>query len=70
VSGLVWLRLAGLLVGMYLRTTPRKNRDGSVIRYVQLAHNRRVEEVTQAQAADRQHASAQGGGNPLVLFVP
>src|SRR5450759_4034015 len=24
---------------MYLRTTPRKNRDGSVVRYVQLAHN-------------------------------
>ena len=33
---------------MYLRTTQRKNRDGSVIRYVQLAHNRRVDEVTQA----------------------
>ena len=37
------------LVGMYLRTTQRKNRDGSVIRYVQLAHNRRVDGVTQAQ---------------------
>jgi hypothetical protein len=24
---------------MYLRTTPRKNKDGSVVRYVQLAHN-------------------------------
>src|SRR5438552_1565046 len=34
---------------MYLRTTQRKNRDGSVIRYVQLAHNRRVDGVTQAQ---------------------
>jgi hypothetical protein len=34
---------------MYLRTTQRKNRDGSVVRYVQLAHNRRVEGVTQAQ---------------------
>jgi transposase len=33
---------------MYLRTTQRKNRDGSVIRYVQLAHNQRVEGVTQA----------------------
>ena len=34
---------------MYLRTTQRRNQDGTVIRYVQLAHNRRVEGVTQAQ---------------------
>src|SRR5512134_1073853 len=34
---------------MYLRSTQRKNRDGSVVRYVQLAHNRRVEGVTQAE---------------------
>jgi len=34
---------------MYLRATQRRNRDGSVIRYVQLAHNRRVDGVTQAQ---------------------
>jgi hypothetical protein len=34
---------------MYLRTTQRKNRDGSAVRYVQLAHNRRVDGVTQAQ---------------------
>jgi hypothetical protein len=34
---------------MYLRATQRRNRDGSVIRYVQLAHNRRVDRVTQAQ---------------------
>ena len=34
---------------MYLRTTQRKNRDGSVVRYVQLAHNRRVDGVTQAE---------------------
>ena len=34
---------------MYLRTTSRRNGDGSVVRYVQLAHNRRVEGVTQAQ---------------------
>jgi predicted ATPase/DNA-binding CsgD family transcriptional regulator len=27
---------------MYLRLTQRRNRDGSVVRYVQLAHNRRV----------------------------
>ena len=24
---------------MYLRTTPRRNKDGSVVRYLQLAHN-------------------------------
>jgi transposase len=34
---------------MYLRTTQRRNRDGSVVRYVQVAHNRRVEGVTQAE---------------------
>ena len=34
---------------MYLRSTQRKNRDGSVVRYVQLAHNRRVDGVTQAE---------------------
>src|SRR5262245_9286437 len=37
------------LVGMYLRTTQRRNRDGSVVRYVQLAHNHRVGGVTQAE---------------------
>jgi transposase len=26
-------------VGMYMRTTQRKNRDGSIVRYYQLAHN-------------------------------
>jgi hypothetical protein len=36
-------------VGMLLRTTSRRNADGSVVRYVQLAQNRRVEGVTQAQ---------------------
>lgn len=34
---------------MYLRTTQRKNRDGTLVRYVQLAHNRRVDRVTQAK---------------------
>src|SRR5437868_6523623 len=34
---------------MYLRTTRRKNRDGSVVRYMQLAHHRHVDGVTQAQ---------------------
>jgi hypothetical protein len=46
------LLFAGLIrdgVGMYLRSTQRKNRDGTVVRYVQLAHNRRVEGVTQAE---------------------
>lgn len=36
-------------VGMYLRSTQRKNRDGTVVRYVQLAHNRRVDGVTRAE---------------------
>jgi hypothetical protein len=36
-------------VGMYLRTTQRRRKDGSVTRYVQLAHNRRVNGVTQAE---------------------
>ena len=34
---------------MYLRTTQRRNTDGSVVRYVQVAHNRRVDGVTQAE---------------------
>jgi transposase len=34
---------------MYVRTTRRQNRDGSVVRYVQVAHNRRVEGVTRAE---------------------
>ncbi|MBI4940462.1 MAG: hypothetical protein HY830_06940 [Actinobacteria bacterium] len=34
---------------MYLRTTTRRASDGTVVRYVQLAHNRRVNGVTQAQ---------------------
>ena len=34
---------------MYLWITQRRNRDGSVVRYVQVAHNRRVDGVTQAE---------------------
>jgi hypothetical protein len=34
---------------MYLRTTQRRRKDGSSARYVQLAHNRRVNGVTQAE---------------------
>ncbi len=34
---------------MYLRTTQRRRKDGSLARYVQLAHNRRVNGVTQAE---------------------
>jgi hypothetical protein len=49
VSRLVALVVLVRLVGMYLRTTQRTNRDGSLVRYVQLAHNRRVDGVTQAQ---------------------
>ena len=42
---MVVLAFVGLFrdgVGMYLRSTQRRNRDGSVVRYVQLAHNRRL----------------------------
>src|SRR4051794_12388931 len=34
---------------MYLRTTQRRRKDGSVVRYVQVAHNRRMGGVTQAE---------------------
>ena len=34
---------------MYLRTTQRRRKDGSTTRYVQLAHNRRVNGVTRAE---------------------
>jgi hypothetical protein len=49
VSRLPGVLLSWWFVGMYLRTTSRRNADGSVVRYVKLAHNRRVEGVTQAQ---------------------
>ena len=35
----VWTCVHAIHVGMYLRTTQRKNKDGSVVRYYQLAHN-------------------------------
>jgi hypothetical protein len=41
--------VGGGLVDMYLRTTSRRNADGSTVRYVALAHNHRVEGRTQAQ---------------------
>ena len=34
---------------MYLRTTRRVRKDGSAVRYLQLAHNRRVDGVTRAE---------------------
>ncbi len=34
---------------MYLRSTQRRRKDGSVVRYLQLAHNRRTEGVTRAE---------------------
>ena len=33
---------------MYLRTTERRNKDGSVVRYLALAHNQRVGTTTKA----------------------
>ncbi|GAB3157940.1 IS1634 family transposase [Microbispora hainanensis] len=35
--------------GMYLRKTQRRNRDGSVVRYLQLANNHRINGTTQAE---------------------
>ena len=32
-----------------MRTTQRRNKDGSIVRYVQVAHNRKVDGVTQAE---------------------
>src|SRR4249919_1994422 len=37
------------VVGMYLRTIQRRRKDGSLVRYLQLAHNRRVGGVTRAE---------------------
>src|SRR4051795_1282846 len=34
---------------MYLRTTARRNQDGTLVRYLALVHNRRVDGSTQAQ---------------------
>lgn len=49
---------------MYLRTTTRRASDGTVVRYVQLAHNRRVNGVTQAQVlvnlGREEHLDAEG----------
>jgi hypothetical protein len=39
----------GIHVGMYLRTTQRRRKDGSLVRYLQLAHNRRAGGVTRAE---------------------
>jgi len=35
---------------MYIRTVQRKNRDGSIVRYVQLAHNFRDPQMGRPQA--------------------
>jgi hypothetical protein len=37
------------VVGMYLRTTQRRRKDGSLVRYLQLAHNQRQGGVTRAE---------------------
>jgi DDE family transposase len=41
--------VAARFVDMYLRTTQRRRKDGSLVRYLQLAHNRRVGGVTRAE---------------------
>jgi hypothetical protein len=45
----LWAGLSCDHAGMYLRKTQRRNKDGSVVRYVQLANNRRVDGQTQAE---------------------
>ena len=40
-----------IIVGMYLRTTRRKNKDGSVVTYYQLAHNVRHPQTNQPTAS-------------------
>lgn len=41
--------VALMVVGMYLRTTQRRRKDGSLVRYLQLAHNRRQGGTTRAE---------------------
>jgi transposase len=41
--------VGGICVGMYLRSTQRRRKDGSLVRYLQLAHNRREGGVTRAE---------------------
>ena len=41
MSKLIAGRVAGTNTGMYLRTIQRRNKDGSIVCYVQLAHNER-----------------------------
>ena len=52
---------------MYLRTTQRRRTDGSLVRYVQLAHNRRINGVTQAEVLlnlGREELARHGGAAP------
>src|SRR4051794_2618891 len=41
LRGLPVLAIGGQGVGVYLRTSTRRNRDGSTVRYVSIAHNER-----------------------------
>src|SRR3990170_840382 len=41
--------VGAIRVGMYLRTTQRRRKDGSLVRYLQLAHNQRDGGVTRAE---------------------
>ena len=45
----MFVRAACSNMGMYLRRTQRRRKDGSVVGYLQLAHNRRVGGVVQAE---------------------
>src|SRR5947208_17073629 len=41
-EGLPVLGIGGQGVGVYLRTSSRRNRDGSTVRYLSIAHNERA----------------------------
>lgn len=47
---LTWLWIYAFSIGMYVRTIKRKNKDGSEVEYVQLAHNTRHPEKGYSRA--------------------
>ena len=62
---------------MYLRTTQRKNKNGTTVRYVQLAHNRRVNGTTQAEVVHKAFRGAEilytlrlASGRKVLALVP
>src|SRR3989304_1382430 len=61
--------VGGIYVGMYLRRTQRRRKDGSLVRYLQLAHNRRAGGGTRAEGllhprrGDERAGRGGGGGD-------